>query len=139
MRISNVHRRNGFTVAEAMIAMVVLATAAAAIVLPFSAGAAAHAEGAKQTMAAQLAAELLERLKSEPYDELEPIYDEYVEAQGAMFDPGWQPYTDEAYRRFWRRCTCTKANVGGQARWWVTAYVYYDNNEVVRMSTLIGP
>ena len=49
------------------------------------------------------------------------------------------PYTDEAYRRFWRRCTCTKANVGGQARWWVTAYVYYDNNEVVRMSTLIGP
>jgi Tfp pilus assembly protein PilV len=135
MRISNVHRRNGFTVAEAMIAMVVLATAAAAIVLPFSAGAAAHVEGAKQTMAAQLAAELLERLKSEPYDTLERYYN----AQGAMFDPGWQPYTDEAYRRFSRRCTCTKVNVGGQARWWVTAYVYYDNNEVVRMSTLIGP
>lgn len=121
-----------------MIAMVILATAAAAVILPFSAGAAAHSEGAKQTVAAQLAAELLERLKSESFDMLW-IYDGYVESKGCLFDANWQMYTDPAYSRFWRRTTCADAIVGGRSLKWITAYVYYNDNEVLRMSTLTGP
>jgi len=131
-------KTNGFTLAEAMIAMVILATAAAAVSLPFSAGAAAHSEGAKQTVAAQLAAELLERLKNESFDMLW-IYDGYVESKGSLFDANWQIYTDPAYSRFWRRTTCTDALVGGRSLKWVTAYVHYDDNEVLRMSALMGP
>jgi prepilin-type N-terminal cleavage/methylation domain-containing protein len=134
----NPNRTAGFTLAEAMIAMVILATAASAVILPFSAGAAIHTEGAKQTMAAHLAAELLERIKNEDFSILF-IYDGYIEAQGMMFDANWQIYTDGAYSRFWRRTTCTDAVVGGQSLTWATAYVYYDNNEVLRMSTLVGP
>lgn len=130
----NPNRTAGFTLAEAMIAMVILATATAAVILPFSAGAAVHTEGAKQTMAAHLAAELLERIKND-----DSMYLGGVEAQGMMFDANGQIYTDGAYGRFWRLWSCEYADVGGQSLKWATACVYYDDNEVLRMSTLVGP
>ncbi len=131
-------KRRGFTLAEAMIAMVILAAAAAAVILPFSAGAAVHTESARQAIAAQLASEMLERLKGESFNILW-LYDGYVEAAGAMYDANWQVYSGDAYKQFWRRTTCRDAVVGGQTLKWITAYVYYGDREVISVSTLTGP
>jgi prepilin-type N-terminal cleavage/methylation domain-containing protein len=136
--MSNPKSKTGFTLAEAMIAMVVLSTAAAAVILPFSAGAAVHNESARQTMAAQLASEMLEKIKNEPFDMLW-LYEGYIEAAGAMYDANLHVYTDDAYARFWRRTACADAIVAGETLKWVTAYVYYGNNEIMRLSTLVGP
>jgi len=137
--MSDPHRiRGGFTLAEATIAMVVLATAAAAVILPFSAGAAVHNESTRQFIAAQLAAEMIEKVKQEDFTFLW-VYDGYVESPGMMYDAHGQIYSDDAYNRFWRRTTCADAEVGGQTLKWITAYVYYGNKEVMRSSALAGP
>ncbi|MHC5062266.1 MAG: type IV pilus modification PilV family protein, partial [Planctomycetota bacterium] len=59
--ISNRYNRKGFTLAEAMIAMVLLAFAASAVSMPFVAGAAVRQEGARRTLAAKLANDRLEQ------------------------------------------------------------------------------
>ena len=49
----------GFSLAEAVMAVVVLGIAAAGILLPFTSGAAVQAEGVHRTLAAKLAADLM--------------------------------------------------------------------------------
>ena len=52
----------GFTMIEATIAMVILAIAAAGILLPFANAAAVQEEASRQTLAANLASELMEKV-----------------------------------------------------------------------------
>ena len=60
--------RDGFTLVEATLAMVVLSMAAAGVLLPFADGASVQAEGLHRSLAASLANELLERIISTPFD-----------------------------------------------------------------------
>jgi len=57
-------KRKGFTLAEAMIATVVLGIAAAGLLLPFTSGAAVRVEGMRRTLGAKLAADLMEEIIS---------------------------------------------------------------------------
>jgi prepilin-type N-terminal cleavage/methylation domain-containing protein len=69
----------GFTLAEAMIATVVLGIAAAGVLLPFVDGAASRAEGMRRTLAANLAAGLMERIISTPFEQIVNNFNGYTE------------------------------------------------------------
>jgi prepilin-type N-terminal cleavage/methylation domain-containing protein len=111
-------RRRGFTLAEAMMAVVVLGIAAASVLLPFISGAAVRAEGINRTLAARLASDLMEEILRLPFHDpddktsyslgpdagdLDNIddYHDYTEEQGQVKDA-----TGAVYANFSRKVTC---------------------------------
>ncbi len=121
-----------------MIAMVILAFATSAMILPFSTAGALTQEGAKRTLAATLAADLLEEIQNTDFVWIDMSYDNVFEPAGTVRDANWQVFGDPIYQRFARLSTCSTANVGGEDLWWVTVYIYYNNIEIFQISTLIG-
>jgi prepilin-type N-terminal cleavage/methylation domain-containing protein len=99
-------KQKGFTLAEAMIAMVVLGMAAAGVLLPFSSGAAVQVEGMRRTLGANLASHLIEKIINKPFEDIISDYDGYVEAQGQVKDAGGEVFTDSNYANFSRTATC---------------------------------
>ena len=83
--------RQGFTLIEAMMAVVVLGIAAASLLLPFISGATVRAEGVNRTLAAQLASDLMEQIVNTPFDQIVGSYN---------------GYSDSAYANFSRDVTC---------------------------------
>ncbi len=135
--------RKGFTLAEAMIAMVILAVATSAVILPFSTAGALTQEGAKRTLAATLAADLLEEIQ-DAFVTMDPFwflvfYDNVPQPAGMVTDANGQVFTDPIYQKFARVSTCSAADVGGESLIWATVYVYYNDVEIFQVSTLIGP
>ena len=123
---------------EAAIAMVLLAMAAAGILLPFANAASVQEEAARQTLAANLASEMMEKvLLSEPNDIL-AIYDSYPEADGEMRDTFGNLLTDSIYEGFSRSVTCQAAPVKSVPLVVVTVSVAYHVNEMTRVATLTG-
>lgn len=59
--------RTGVTLLESLLAAVVLAMASAAIIVPFSAGALSTSEEARQTVAVNLAQDLVEEILAKPF------------------------------------------------------------------------
>ncbi len=115
--------RRGFTLAEAMMAVVVLGIAAAGVLLPFVSGAAVRAEGASRTLAAGLAGDLMEQILRLPFHDpddetsynlgpdagdLDNIddYHGYIEAQGQVKDAAGVVFTDPRYANFSRNVIC---------------------------------
>jgi len=116
--------REGFTLVEAMLAVVVLAIAAAGVLLPFVSGATVRAEGTRRTLAAGLASDLMEQILRLPFHDptgsasdyspgpdagdLDNIddYDGYNEAQGQVKDATGAVFTDPKYVNFSRNVTC---------------------------------
>lgn len=98
--------RSGFTLAEAMLAMVLLGMAAAGVLVPFSGGASVQAEGTHRTLAALLANDLIERIVATPFDEIVTKYGTHVEAQGQIEDASETPYADSIYANFGREASC---------------------------------
>jgi prepilin-type N-terminal cleavage/methylation domain-containing protein len=130
--------RKAFTLAEAMIAMVILAIATSAVILPFSTAGALTQEGAKRTLAATLAADLLEEIQNTDFAWIPMFYDNIFEPAGTVRDANWQIFTDPVYSKFARLSTCSTANVGGEDLIWATVYIYHNNIEIFQISTLIG-
>lgn len=97
--------RPGFTLAEATLAMVLLGIAAAGVLLPFSGGAAAQAEGARRTLGAILANDLIERIAATPFDRIVETYNDWDEAQGQIQIADATP-DDSRYAPFSREATC---------------------------------
>jgi len=91
--------------AEAMIATVVLAIAAAGLLLPFTSGLAVRAEGRHRTLAAKLAADLMERIVNTPFDDIVGNYN-FSEAQGQVTDADGAVFTGPAYVNFSRDVSC---------------------------------
>ncbi len=91
---SNYKDRKGFTLAEAMIATVVLGIAAAGVLLPFTSGAAVRAEGTRMTLAAKLAGDLMEEIVNTPFVQIITGYDGYTEPQGQVKDASGIVFTD---------------------------------------------
>jgi len=115
--------RRGFTLAEAMMAVVVLGIAAASVLLPFMSGAAVRAEGINRTIAARLASDLMEQILRLPFHDpddetsyspgpdagdLDNIddYHDYIESQGQVKDAAGAVFTDPMYTNFSRNVTC---------------------------------
>jgi Tfp pilus assembly protein PilV len=65
----NETRRTGFTLAEALLAAVILLVAISAITLPFAAGARAEQADARMCLAVSLAQEMMEEILSKPFND----------------------------------------------------------------------
>lgn len=139
------HKRNqGFTLAEAMVAMVILAFAAVAVTLPFTSSASVQQETARQRLAARLAADKIEEIAAADYDSIFATYDGYTESVGQIKNAAGEIFTDPIYQNFSRQITCTNATVAGVDLTWVSVTVYYEKAEdviieIITLSTLMGP
>ncbi len=131
-------QQSGFTLLEATMAMVLLAIAAAGILLPFANAASVQAEGAKQTMAATLASELMEKILTTTYADIITTYNGYSESETSLLDAAGVAHSGSAYSGFSRTVTCQSAMVGSVNLVVVTVTVYYDGSKVTSVTTLIG-
>jgi prepilin-type N-terminal cleavage/methylation domain-containing protein len=130
------YNRKGFTLAEAMIAVVLLAFAASTVSMPFVAGAAVRKEGAQRTLAAKLAHDRLEEIVNTDYDEI--IYVELYEHNGMVKNANGEFFTDPVYADFRRIVNCKLATVSGVDVIWVTVYIYRNDELLLSLSTLVG-
>jgi len=96
----------GFSLAEAMMATVVLAIAAAGVLLPFTSGARLRAQGMRRTLAGKLAGDLMEQIINTPFDQIVAGYDGYSEPQGQVKDASGTIFTDSNYANFSRQASC---------------------------------
>lgn len=135
--------RSGFTLAEAMMALVILGLAAAGVLLPFSSGAEVQAEGQRVTLAAKLANDLMERIVATPTDQIVSAYN-YTEAQGQVTDAGGSVFTDPMYANFSRQVTCADARVPQESAGLpsnfirVCVHVGYQGREIATLYRLIS-
>ena len=136
--------RRGFTLAEAMMATVVLGIAAAGVLLPFTSGAAARAEGMRRTLGAKLASDLMEEIVNTPFEQIAAGYDGYSEAQGQIKDAGGAVFTDSYYARFSRDSICDYVYVPQESGSDVSKYiritvrVYYSGKEIATINRLVS-
>ncbi len=136
-------QNTGFTMIEATIAMVILAIAAAGVLLPFANAASVQQEAARQTMAANLASELMEIILRDNYDDIISKYEIFEEDEGQMKDSDGHKRDDladdeAAYTGYSRAASCQTVTVAGVDLIAVTVVVYYDNREMTRITTLVG-
>ena len=134
----------GFTLAEAMLATVLLSIAAAGILMPFVAGASARAEGQRLTLGARLAEDLIERIVATDFDSIISNYGVYSEAQGQIKDMTGAVFTDSVYKQYSREASCVYVYVGTESGTddpifiRATVKVYYQGREVASVSRLIA-
>ncbi len=130
----------GFTLAEAMIATVVLGIAAAGVLMPFTSGLQVRAEGRRRTLAAKLASDLMEKIINTPFEQ---IVDDY-ELQGEVKDASGAIFTDSNYANFSRDVSCEyvyvpqESGVAEANFILVRVRVYYRGTEIVSLKRLIG-
>ena len=140
---SRLKRRRGFTLAEAMIATVVLGIAAAGVLLPFTSGARVRAEGIRRTLAARLASDLIEVIIDTPFDQIVASYDDYSEPQGQITDVGGTVFTDSNYANFSRDVECEYVYVPQENGTLppkfirVMVYVYYSGKPMATLNRLV--
>jgi prepilin-type N-terminal cleavage/methylation domain-containing protein len=109
------HRRGGFTLAEAMLAMVILGIAAAGVLLPFGGAASVQAEGLHKSLGASLANDLLERIITTPFKQVAAVWHGYAEGQGQVKDASGITFTDPIYANYSRDVSCIYVCVPQQA------------------------
>jgi type II secretory pathway pseudopilin PulG len=145
MRERSINRK-GFSLAEAIIATVVLGFAAAAVLLPFTSGASIRAEGAHRTLGAKLASDLMEEIIKTEFDQIIGKFGTYSESQGHIvknFDT-LAEFDDPMYAKFSRVVSCEYVYVPqesgtGEAKFIrATVRVYYNGNEVAVVNRLIS-
>lgn len=142
-RLSNKERK-GFSLAEALMATVVLAMAAAGVILPFASGAAVREEGMRRTLAARLASDLMEEVIRTPFDQIMAGYN-YTEAQGQVKDAMGVVFAASNYAKFSRDVSSVYVNVpqesgAGAPPKFIRAIVrvYYDGEQIAVMNRLIA-
>ncbi|MDT8302976.1 MAG: prepilin-type N-terminal cleavage/methylation domain-containing protein [Sedimentisphaerales bacterium] len=133
-----------FTLAEAMIATVVLGIAAAGVLLPFTSGAAVRAEGMRRTLGAKLASDLMQEIVNTPFNQIVAAYGAFSEAQGQVKDAGGVVFTDSNYVMFSRDSICNYVYVSqesgtGVAKFiLITVRVYYSGKEIAIINRLMS-
>ena len=167
MKKSTNKNQKGFSLAEAMMATVVLGIAAAGVLLPFTSGAAVRAEGTRRTLAAKLAGDLMEQLINKPfhdpngssyYYQLGPDagetmfadfdniddFDGYAEPQGQVKDAAGAVFTDSNYAGFSREVSCGYVYVPRETGTAepkfirATVRVYYNGKQTAIINRLIS-
>ena len=129
----------GFTLAEAMLAMVVLALAVTAVLLPFTAGAAIQTEGMHKTLSAKLASDLMEEIINTPAAQITSKYNGYTEPQGHIKKADGTDFTDLNYAKFSRTVTCVQLTAPAGANFILaTVRVYYNGREMAAVNRLIS-
>lgn len=123
-----------------MIAVVILGIASAAVVLPFSSGAALTAEGNHRTLAAKLAADLIEQIINTPFDQILSNYDDYQEAKGQMTKADGSLFTQSIYKNFSRKAVCKNWPLDNPQENFIliTVKIFYDGKEISQIQRLKG-
>ena len=137
--------RYGFTLAEAMLAMVILGMAAAGVLLPFSSGASVQAEGMHSTLAAKLASNLMEQVINTPFNQITTSYN-YSESQGQLEGLYGEILTDSAHQNFSRTVSSEYVDVPISPGVYssdveyilVTVQVNYSGREMATLTRLIS-
>jgi len=133
-----------FTLAEAMMATVVLGIAAAGVLLPFTRGAAVQAEGMRRTLGAKLASDLMQEIINTPFNQIVAAYGAFSEAQGQVKDAGGVVFTDSNYAMISRESICnyvyvTQESGTGVAKFiLITVRVYYSGKEIAIINRLVS-
>jgi len=144
MKKTSCKNQKGFSLAEAMMATVVLGIAAAGVLLPFTSGAAVRAEGMRRTLAAKLASDLMEEIIRSPFGDIVDNYDGYAEAQGQVKDASGTVFTDLNYANFSRDVSCEQVYVpqeseDGESKFIrATVRVYYSGGQIAIIRRLIS-
>ena len=134
--------QKGFTLAEAMMAMVVLAIAAAGIIMPFSSAAAVQSESTIQTLGAKLAADMLEEIITTDFDQLISAYDGYSESAGSVQDADGGVFSDPTYNNFSLTVACEhfyalpQAGIVSPNFVKITVQAYYDGRQIAELTRL---
>ncbi|MHC4758248.1 MAG: type IV pilus modification PilV family protein [Planctomycetota bacterium] len=137
-------KKNGFTLTEAILAMVILGVASVIVVLPFSTGAVMQAEGVNRTIGANLASELMERVSNTPFDEIVTTFNGYSESEGGLKDIRNELFNSSNYEHFSRDVSCSYAYVPQESgekesRYiLVTVRAYYQGSEIATINKLIS-
>ena len=137
-------KQSGFTLAEAMLATVVLGIAAAGILLPFTSGTTVQAEGMRRTLGVKLASDLMQEIVNTPFDQIITGYGAYSEAEGQIKDAGGVVFTDSNYARFSRNSVCNyvyvpqESGIGVSKFILVTARVFYSGKEIAVIDRLVS-
>lgn len=143
VRVKNKNRR-GFSLAEAMMATVILAIAAAGVLLPFSSGVSVRTEGVHRTLASKLATDLMAKIVNTSYDQVIPDYNGYTESQGQIRNSSGVIFTDSNYSHFSRDVICEHVYMPQESGLAetnfirVTVRVYYNGNEIAVVQKLIS-
>ncbi len=130
-------KSRGFTLAEAMMAIVVLGIAASGVLLPFTSGAKVRAEGMRRTLGAKLAGDLMEQIINADFEDIVNNYDGCSEGEGQVEDCSGTVFTDSNYARFSRGASC-QYDAGQPFFIIATVWVKYNGNEIVSLSRLIS-
>ena len=140
----NVVRTRGFSLAEAMMATVVLSIAAAGVLLPFTSGEAVRAEGIRATLGAKLAGDLMEQIIRTPFDQIIAGYDGCAEAQGLVKDAEGVVFTDSKYAKLSRTADCEyvympqESGAASPRFILVTVRVHYSGKEIAAVRRLVS-
>jgi hypothetical protein len=133
----------GLSLAEAMIAVVMLGFAAAGVLLPFASGAAVQAEGVRRTLAAKLAADLMEYQQSLSYLSGQPYNGTSTESEGNLTDYNtFTVLTDPLYAKFSREIRLVSIYVPqesglGELKFILfTVRVFYEGREMASITRL---
>ncbi|OHB77984.1 MAG: hypothetical protein A2Z25_14080 [Planctomycetes bacterium RBG_16_55_9] len=133
----------GFTLAEAMMAVVVLGIAASGLMLPFSSGAQLRSEGMHRTLGAKLASHLMEQIVHTSFEQIMD-YDGYAEAEGQVKDAAGATFSDLNYARFSRNVSCTYVYVPQESGATepvfirVTVQVLWNGKDVATINRLVS-
>lgn len=148
-------------------ATVVLSIAAAGVLLPFTSGEAVRVEGARRTLAAKLAGDLIEEILTKPFHEPDDSsYDYnpgpdpgeaafadfdniddfhgYVESQGQVRDADGAVFTDSNYANFSRVASCEyvympqESGAANPQFILITVRVYYSGREIATVNRLVS-
>ncbi|MBN1126220.1 MAG: prepilin-type N-terminal cleavage/methylation domain-containing protein [Sedimentisphaerales bacterium] len=129
-----------FTLIEAMLAVAILAAAAAGILLPFASGAAVQVEGARRTMAAKLASDLLEEIIATEYTQVYSTWNGYSETEGqvkncasTVASPVY--LSGSIYDFFRREVTVTENVTFGYS--YVKVRIYYKGMQLAEIGTTV--
>ena len=133
-------QQKGFTLAEALMSMVIFSIAAIGIVQPFSAGAAVQIEGWHRSLAAKIAGDLLEQIINTDYEQIGTEWTGYTEDKGAVKDSLGNVFTDSSYADYSRDVTLQQtADLSDIEHQWVTVSVYRNGIEMAELSSLVVP
>lgn len=132
----------GFTLIEAMIALVILSIAAAGFILPFASSAAVEQQGYSRTLAVKLAGDLMEEIINTDFEQVVSVYDGYSEQKGQVKNAAGGIFTDPMYADFSREAVCEYVYMPQQAGFGspnyirITVNVYQNGLKLATVSRL---
>lgn len=143
MKTINSKKHKGFSLAESMIALVILGFAASAVTVPFTSGSKVRAEGMRRTLAADLANNMMECVLNTDFANIISNYN-YSEPKGQIKNYQGNNFTDLRYSKFSRTVASQKVYVTQESNNFdpkfihVTVIVYYDGIAMVTINRLIS-